>query len=414
MEYLFIAGNNKAIMKHIVIVGGGFAGVFAARGLLKRSDVKVTLISKKNYFLFFPMLHEVATGGLSGHNLAEPYRNLLHGENFDFVKDEVTDIDFKKKSVRCKNCVHKYDYLVMCTGSMTNFFGTKGAEEHCFTLKSLEDAFRLKNHVIRMVEAAFLAKDEKEHLTSVAIVGAGPTGVELSIEMQEFLEQMCKSNARFKGHPKVYLIQRGDRVIPQIPLLQKEAEKRLHKHNIHVLTNSAVTEVQRGKVIVEGGKSIDAATIIWTAGVKPRLIQTVPDVAGGKTFKVNEFLQIPEYKDVFVIGDCSSYTQNGEKSPIPALAQTASEEGKHVSKNLGRLLDKKELIPFKFNLKGQFITLGKGYGAGFIGKIKLRGFFAWWLNRTIYLFKIFGTGNKLKTAWEWTLNLFTKRDACEH
>lgn len=402
-------------MKHIVIVGGGFAGVFAAQGLLKRADIKVTLISKKNYFLFVPMLHEVATGGLSGHNLAEPYRNLLHSENFDFVKDEVESIDLKKKTVRCKNCVQRYDYLILSTGSMTNFFGTKGAEEHCFTLKSLEDAFRLKNHVIRMAEAAFLEKGaEQERLTSVAIVGAGPTGVELSIEMQEFLEQICRSNAKFKGHPKVHLIQRGPKVIPQIPLLQKEAEKRLHKHKIHVLTDSAVTEVQKGKVVMEGGKAIEAATIIWTAGVKPRLIPTTPDVAGGKTFVVNEFLQLPEFKEVFVIGDCSSYTQKGEKGPVPALAQTASEEGKHVAMNLNRLLDKKDLVPFKFKLKGQFITLGKGYGAGFIGRIKLRGFIAWWLNRTIYLFKIFGAGNKLKTAWEWTLNLFTKRDACEH
>ncbi len=403
-------------MKHIVIVGGGFAGVYAAKGLLKRTDVKVTLISKKNYFLFVPMLHEVATGGLSGHNLAEPYRNLLRSENFEFVKDEVTDIDLNKKTVRCKNCVQKYDYLVMCTGSMTNFFNTLGAEENCFTLKSLEDAFRLKNHVIRMVEAAFLAKSasEQERLTSVAIVGAGPTGVELSIEMQEFLEQMCRSNAKFKGHPKVQLIQRGPKVIPQIPLLQKEAEKRLHKHKIHVLTDSAVTEVKKGSVIIDGKRSIDAATIIWPAGVKPRLVSTTPDVAGGRTFVVNEFLQLPSFKDVFVIGDCSSYTQKNEKMPIPALAQTASEEGKHVSKNINRLLDRKELIPFTFKLKGQFITLGKGYGAGFIGSIKLRGFKAWWLNRTIYLFKILGAGNKLKTAWEWTLNLFTKRDACEH
>lgn len=403
-------------MKHIVIVGGGFAGVYAARGLLHRHDIKLTLVNKKNYFLFMPMLHEVATGGLCGHNLAESFRNILKGEHFEFVEDEVTQVDLKEKKVIGKRWNGSYDYLVMGAGSVTNFFGTKGADEHCFTLKSLDEARRLKSHILRMAEAAFAAKGkEQERLMSVAIVGAGPTGVELAIEMHEFLAQVAKSNASFRIRPNVYLIQRGPTVIPQIPRLIKDAERQLRKYKIHVLTESAVIEVQRDKVIIEGEKEVRAGTIVWTAGVKPALIPTVPNIAEEKrTFVVNEFLQLPDFREVFVIGDSSSYTQAGEKGPVPALAQTASEEGMHVAKNLNRLLDKRDPIAFRFKLNGQFISLGKGYGAGFIGQIKVTGFFAWWLNRTIYLTKILGTGNKLRTAWEWTLNLFTKRDACEH
>ena len=404
-------------MNRVVIVGGGFAGVYAAKGLLKRKDVHVTLISKRNYFLFVPMLHEVATGSLCGHNLAESYREILKGKNFEFIEDEVAQVDFKKKNVNCKRGSVRYDFLVMCTGSTTNFFGTIGASEHCFTLKSLSDAVLLKNHVLRCMERAFVEHDklERERLLSVVIVGAGPTGVELAIEMQEFLEQVCKSNALFHERPKVFLVQRGQKILPQIPRLQDDALRQLRKNNVYVLTDSAVKEVKVARVELETGKSIDARTIVWTAGVKPVLIPTIPEVAGDKKcFVVNEFLQLPAFPDVFIIGDCSQYTQKGEKTPIPALAQVASEQGKHVAKNLGRLLDKDALVPFEFKLKGQFISLGKGYGAGFIGPIKITGFKAWWLNRTIYLFKIIGTGNKLRTAWQWTLNLFTKRDACEH
>lgn len=405
------------MMKHVVIVGGGFAGVYAARGLLKRRDVKVTLISKRNYFLFIPMLHEVATGGLSGYNLAEPYRGILRGKNFSFLQDEVREVDLVKRHVACAHGEVPYDYLVLATGSTTNFFGTKGAEEHCFVLKSLEDAFRLKNQVVRKAEEAFMAKekDVQEQKLSVVIVGAGPTGVELAIEMQELLEQICKSNASFHGRPSVYLIQRGDRVIPQIPRLQGDAERQLKKHGVHVLTGAGVTEVRKDGVVLQDGRIIAADTVVWSAGVKPSIVKTIPDVAGEKRcLVVDAYLRLLQFPEVFVIGDCATYIPEGEKTPIPMLAQVATEQGKSVGKNLARLLGKRELVPFSFKLKGQFISLGKGYGAGFIGPLKLTGFKAWWLNRTIYLFKILGAGNKLKTAWEWTLNLFTKRDACEH
>ncbi|MBS3147799.1 NAD(P)/FAD-dependent oxidoreductase [Candidatus Woesearchaeota archaeon] len=400
-------------MKKVLIIGGGFAGVYAAKRLLKE-NVRVTLVSKTNYFLFIPMLHEVASGNLCGHNLAEPFKDILRGKNFEFVQDTAEFIDLKNKKVKLAHCEKEYDYLVLSTGSKTNFFGIPGAQ-NCLALKNLEDAMRIKREIIRNFEASFHEKNKelRKSLCSIAIVGAGPTGVELAIELKEFADQLLNSDAKNVETAQVYLIQRGPHILPSLPELRDVAMKRLRKHHIHILTDSSVKEVQEGKVILDKG-AIEAQTIIWSAGIIANTIQTEPKTANDKGCTVvNEFLQLPAFHEVFVVGDCSLFYPQGSKDPIPALAQVATEQGKQVGKNIARLLSEQELEPFSFKNKGTLISLGKGYGAGIVFGIPVRGFFAWWLNRTIYLFKILGFSNKLKTAWEWTLNLFTRRDACE-
>lgn len=401
-------------MKRVVIIGGGFAGVYAARRLLKE-NVKVTLVSKSNYFLFLPMLHEVASGNLCGHNLAEPFRDILRGNNFEFIQDTAEFADLKSKKVKLSHCEVEYDYLVLSTGSKTNFFSIPGAQS-ALTLKNLEDANKIKREIIKNFEASFHEKnkDERRRLCSIAIVGAGPTGVELAVELKEFADQLLESNAKNSEAAQVYLIQRGPHILPQLPKLRDVALNRLKKHRVHVLTDSAVKEVKDGRVLLEKGE-VGVKTIIWSAGVIPNAIPTEPKAANDKgCFVVNEFLQLPAFPEVFVVGDCSLFYPKGEKTPVPALAQVATEQGKLVGKNIARLLNGAPLEPFVFKSRGALISLGKGYGAGIVFGVPVKGFFAWWLNRTIYLFKILGFGNKLKTAWEWTLNLFTKRDACGH
>ncbi|MBI4146244.1 NAD(P)/FAD-dependent oxidoreductase [Candidatus Woesearchaeota archaeon] len=402
-------------MKRIVIIGGGFAGVYCAKKLLK-ANAHVTLVNRTNFFLFVPMLHEVATGGLCGHNLAEPIREVLNAPNFTFIKGVAQSVDLERSIVKLDEQELKYDHLVLSTGSTTNFFNILGAEKNCLTLKGLHDAHRIKSQVIECLEKAFKAKTalERDSLSRVVVIGAGPTGVELAIEMQELLDQVVASNKNFKHRAEVVLVQRGEHILPQLPELRKDAERQLRKHGVKVLLNSPVKEVNHGQVVLDK-KAIDAGTIIWTAGVKPNVLPTTPSLANERgCILVNEFLQVPAFPEVFVIGDCATYTQKGSADPLPALAQVATEEGKHVARNIRALLDGRSPEPFLYKSKGTLLSLGKGHGTGIIFGFKVTGFFAWWLNRTIYLTKIIGFGNKLRTAWEWTLNLFTKRDACQH
>jgi NADH:ubiquinone reductase (H+-translocating) len=408
-------------MKNVVIVGGGFGGIYAARGLLRyfknNNNICITLINPTNYFLFIPMLHEVATGTLCGHSLAEPIRELLHGKNFTFLKDTVTSVDLMKKHVRITKKSLPYDYLVLATGSEINYFGVPGAEKHTLKLKSMNDAIHLKNHLIESIEHSFSSTNakEKKKFASVAIVGAGATGIEVAVEVREFVNQILDSNKRNKTDAQVFLIQSGDRVLPQFPTLQKNAREALDNSCVTVLCGSPVIQVMKDKVMMKNGKTIAAHTILWTAGIKPHTVKTVPKATDEKgRFIVNSMLQLGKYPDVFVIGDCASYTQPSDKQPLPALAQVATEQGKHVARNIYHHLKKQQLEPFYYKLRGVMMSLGKRKGIGIVKGVKIQGFIAWFFMRTVYLFKILGARNRMKTAWAWTLDLFMKRDTSQH
>jgi len=402
--------SGKDKMKNIVIIGGGFGGVYAARGLLNilrhNPDIHITLINNTNYFLFVPMLHEVATGTLSPANIAEPLREILRGKNFTFIREKALSVDLNKKKVKTETKVLSYDYLVFATGSTANFFNTSGAE-YCLTLKNDADARVLKNHLITSLEHYFCTHDET--FSTFVVIGAGPTGIELCLEIKEFVNQILKSNANNHIKPHIILVHAGDVVLSQFPKLQKQAQRQLDKHEIEVLVNSLVTKVSKNSVVV-GDKTIDAATIIWTAGVKPSPVVTVPKIVNERDFFViDEFLRVRRYDTVFAVGDCAFC----ESNQLPMLAQVATTQGKHVAGNIALHLSGKKMKPFTYKVRGILLSLGKRKGAGVLFGIPIHGFFAWWLMRTIYLFKIIGTANKLKTAYDWTLDFFVKRDMTE-
>ena len=401
-------------MKNIIVIGGGFGGVYAAKKLLHyfKHDANITLINKTNYFLFVPMLHEVATGSLASNNVTEPLREILRGANFRFIKGEVQSIDLKQKQLSLNQHTMHYDYLVIATGSHTNFSNVPGAEKYALPLKNLQHALHVKNHIIESIEYAFKTDDEKEKraYATVAVVGAGATGIELSIEVKELVDQLLKNNVSSNILSHVILIHSHSEILSQFPKLRQDAMKALKKHGIELILNDRVTKVEKSQLTMKDGRTIDAATIIWTAGTTPNKLPTKPS----ENFIVNEYLQLPSYPEVFAIGDCASYTQPGKSYPMPALAQVAAEAGKHAAKSIYLMHNKKPLKPFMYNLRGVLLSLGRRKGAGIIKGIKITGFPAWFIMRTIYLFKIIGTINKLKTAYEWTLNLFAKRDTSQH
>ncbi|MBI5393214.1 NAD(P)/FAD-dependent oxidoreductase [Candidatus Woesearchaeota archaeon] len=450
----------------IVIIGGGFGGVYTAKHLLDKyknnNNVEITLINKENYFLFTPMLHEVATGGLNRYHVAEPIRDILHAKNFHFLKAQATEVNFDKKIVLTNHiCLH-YDYLVIAVGATNNFFNIPGVEKHSQQLKTVDDAKNIKNKIIDSLEhAEMLAREQskydnkqsnnqfrnheeiKKWLTFV-VCGAGPTGVEVAAELIEFIESHLRQfNHVKKEDIAVYLIQRDAKILSQLD--QKciaAASYVLEKKGIKIKVNSACISMDKDSICFANGNNIKSYTKIWTAGVKPNTLKTIPAVVDQRGFfHVNNYLQLKEtdgdkdnnnkdkknfanqYAPIWAIRTIqnlikrmqrqdftkfSGYKNN--KTPVPQTAQAATKEAKVVAANIINLIEKKELQEFHFSEAGFLVSLGQRYAIADIKGFHFKGFFAWWLWRTVYLFKIIGIKNKLRIAHEWTMRLFSKRE----
>jgi len=402
--------------KHIVIVGGGFGGIYTARylkPLVKKGLIDVTIINRKNYFLFTPLLHEVATGGLSPISVVEPIREIFRHDNIRIVVDEVKHIDTQSRQVETLSTTFSYDYLVISSGAETNYYGVQGARENTLNLKDLRDAQILRKKLIDACEKGSLSEDEKEKekILSTVIVGAGPTGVELAAEIMEFMHEtlcayyhMCGLE---KKHMKISLVAASKEILPQFPIeLCKIAEKRLVKKNINVMKSAEVVEVKPGRIIFKDNSFLEADTIIWVAGIKPSSleIQGAAKEKNGR-IKMNEFLQVEGVQNIFSLGDVSG--------TAPQLAQIAVRQGKIVAENISASISNTPLTPFKYEVKALLLSLGQWYATGKIFGIVLRGPFMWLIWRAIYLFNFHNPRKRIKIATEWIINFFYPRDITE-
>jgi NADH dehydrogenase len=401
----------------IVILGGGFGGVYTLKYLHKffhNTDIKLVLVNKKNYFLFTPLLHEFATGSVSLENLVEPIREIIRCCDYEFIHGEVKRIDLEKKIVELNENKIDYDYLVIALGSKTNFYNIPGAEENSFTLKSLDDAIRLRNHFIHMFEIA--SKDKDEGLLTFVIVGGGATGVELAAEMSDYF---YKTFSKFYpkeviSKVKIILIERGNELIPQFsPKLRKIALEVLKKRNIKVILEKGVKEVGKDFIKLDDETIIKTKTVIWTAGVQPNLPEIIGNIEKDNKERliVNEYLQVKNYENVFSIGDVCSYIQN--KKPLPQLAQVAVRQAEFVAKNIFNLIKNKPLEKFVYKHQGDLISLGRFFAIGEIKNFTFSGFFTWILWRGVYLSKVISNKDKIKTFIDWLLDFFYPRDITE-
>jgi NADH dehydrogenase len=412
----------------IVILGGGFGGVytlkylhklFQTRGLTRIStrinaDVKLVLVNKKNYFLFTPLLHEFATGSVSLENLVEPIREIIRCCDYEFIHGEVKRIDLENKIVELNENKIDYDYLVIALGSKTNFYNIPGAEENSFTLKSLDDAIRLRNHFIHMFEIASKDKDD-ESLTFV-IVGGGATGVELAGEMSDYFYKTFSKfyPKKIISKVKIILIEKGNELIPQFsPKLRKIAFEVLKKKNVEVILGKGVKEVGKDFIKLDDETIIKTKTVIWTAGIEPNLPEIIGNVEKDSKGRliVNEYLQVKNYENVFSIGDVCCYIQN--QKPLPQLAQVAVRQAKAVAKNIFNLIQNKPLEKFVYRHQGDLISLGRFFAIGEIKNFTFSGFFAWILWRGVYLSKLISNKDKIKTFIDWLLDFFYPRDITE-
>ncbi len=443
----------------IVIIGGGFGGIYTAKHLLKQfknnKEIEITLINKENYFLFTPMLHEVATGGLNRYHITESIRDILYAQNFHFLKAEVTEINFEQKMISTNNVCLYYDYLVIAIGATNNFFNISGADKYALQLKNIEDARNIKNKVIDCLEhAEMLAKqnnnnennnqnnkqkseeinqkntnsnkinqEEIKRLLNFVVCGGGPTGVEITAELTEFIENNIKQfNSIKKENINIYLIQRDSRILSMLDQKCSDAAAAtLQKKGIKIQLNCACTSMDENAIYFADKTKIESYTKIWSAGVKPNKIKTIPTIADERGFfHVNQYLQLEKRNEkdnaiqiinnVFVIGDCALFFNKNETKPVPQTAQAATKEAKIAAINIKNLIEKRELTEFHFSEAGFLVSIGQRYAIADIKGFHFKGLFAWFLWRTIYLFKIIGVKNKLRIMYEWTLRLFMRRE----
>ncbi|MDO8430588.1 MAG: NAD(P)/FAD-dependent oxidoreductase [Candidatus Taylorbacteria bacterium] len=384
---------------HIVIVGGGFGGVYTAKNLYKlfnKNEVDITIINKSNYFLFTPLLHEVSTGGLTPDSIIESMREVFRGSCVNIVEDFVIDIDKGKRMVKTATTSFLYDYLVISTGSETNYFNTEGAKEHTFTLKSLEDAMALRNHILQTCEKAVQTKNKD--LLVTAVVGAGPTGVELSAEILEYMQHTLCAYYRNSGFVekdvKIKLMTMTPDLISQFPQKMRDITMiELNKKGVDTMTNTIVLKVEPNLLTFKDGSTLKAHTIIWVAGVTAGVNGRI---------EINQNLQTVANPEIFALGDAAG--------KFPMLAQVAVQQAKTVARNIYALAHNKELSVFEYKQKGLLLSIGQWYAVGHLGGMTFKGRIMWLIWRVAYLSNFLSWRKRFEIAFEWTENLFSPRD----
>ncbi len=406
--------------KKIVILGAGFGGLYAYKSIAKEfydDEIEVTIVNRNNYFLFTPMLHEVATGSVGHHQVVESVRQIVHKDHTKFHVAELLSVDCEEKVVKTSVGELSYDILIMALGATTNFFNAKGAQEYSLALKDLHDAIKIRNTIIDIFEKASEIKDEVERkkVLSFAIVGGGATGVELVSEMASLFSNTFSKYYRDiikKSDINLFLVNQGAEILaPFDKKLRDKALSIIKDQGVNVMLNTGVKEVKKDGIVLNDDSFLQAGTVIWTAGVKsnpPMFTCAVPIDKWGR-ITVNEFLQIPILPEVFVLGDMASLL-NKEGMPLPMLAQVAEKQGLHTGKNIKLLLENKKMLPFVYKSRGQLASLGRYEAVADIAGFKFSGFLAWFIWRTIYLFKFISNSKKIKIAADWTVNLFYPHD----
>ena len=406
--------------KQIVILGGGFAGIYSALSILEHAgtEAEITVISKHNYFLFTPMLHEVATGGLGHHQVVESIREIIRKTPIRFFEATVASVDLSKKEAVTDHGSFSYDYLIVALGATTNFFDTKGAAEHALVLKDLQGAIKLRSTIIERFEAASRTTDpeKRREMLSFVIVGGGATGVELAAEISEFTKRTLHKYYRrqfSENCTRITLVQSAPELLPSFgPETRSRAHKSRIKKGVSVILSTKVNEVRKDAVVLAGGASVPAGTVVWTAGVRPNMLET----AGGEFAKdsssriiTDSAFRVKGAAHVYALGDIA-HVENASERAYPMLAQVAVAEAKHLGKNIARTMHGKPELPFVFKAEGELVSLGQWEAAGTIGKLNLYGKLAWFIWRTVYLFKFISRSKKLKIAVDWTIHLFFPRD----
>ena len=374
---------------------------------LSNAEAEVLVIDRHNYHTFIPMLYQVATGFIEPQLIAYPLRKALRGiNNANFLMAEVQQVDLENKTVITDSQKIIYDYLVLSTGSQTNFLGVSGAPQFTFPLRTLENAISLRNHILNCFERAVKQNGaEIEQLLTFVIVGGGPTGVEMAGALQELIHNcLSKDYPQLDLHQaRVILLQSGSSLLGSYPQhLQKYTVRQLRDRGVKVHFNNRVKEASATEVVLEDGTKIATSTIIWTAGVEANIPDAETDVttASKNKVEVRSTLELPNYPQVYAVGDVAYVEQNGE--PLIGIAPEALQQGGMVAENIKRQLEGQKPKAFNYFNKGRAAIIARNAGVILLlGKIPVGGFFGWLMWLCIHLYYLPGLSNRFKVLGAW-------------
>ena len=406
--------------KNIVIIGGGFAGINLARKLGGKKGVHVTLVDRNNYNFFPPLLYQVATGMLDISSISIPFRTLFRGKrNLQFRLGEFSKVVPEENKVLLSSGELNYDYLVIATGTKANFFGMENIEKNSLPMKTVDDAVKLRNFLIREAEKYTYTTDESEKrkIRNIVISGAGPSGVEVAGMIAEMRGRVLADiyPELINESLNLYLVDGMDSVLPPMrEKSQKYSQESLEKMGIKVMLNKLVADFKDDKVYFKDGDIIETKTLIWTAGVTGLKFEGFPDSSyeSGNRLKVNEYNKVENTDNIFAIGDaCIQMSDSHFPRGHPQLGSVATQQGKHLAKNFVAISKKLNGEPgaenpkaFHYNDKGSMAIIGKSKAVAdlTIPKTTLTGWIAWisWL--FVHLFLLISYRNRFRTMWNWT------------
>jgi len=389
----------------VVILGGGFGGLSAARAL-RKADAKVTLVDRRNHHLFQPLLYQVATAALNPSDIAVPIRSIVRRQkNTTVLMGEAASVDVAARKVRLSDGELDYDYLVVATGATHSYFGHDDWAPYAAGLKTIEDALEIRRRVLTAYERAERETDperQREWLTFV-IVGGGPTGVELAGALAEISRHALARDFRAidPTRARILLLEGGPRILPPFPPeLSEKAREQLVDLGVEVRTGAQATGIDANGVTI-GTERLAARTVLWAAGVAAsplaKSLGAPLDRAG--RVQVTPELTLPGRTDVFVIGDLATLQQDGK--PLPGVAPVAMQAGRHTAVNIVRAIRGEPLVPFRYRDKGSLAVIGRGAGVAAFPKSNWSGTIAWWAWLLVHIFYLIGFRNRVLVLLEW-------------
>jgi NADH:ubiquinone reductase (H+-translocating) len=406
----------------ILVLGGGFGGIHAAVHLEKKfraeSNVEITLVSRDNFFLFTPMLHEVAASDLDITHIVSPIRTLLR-RSAVFVGD-VESVDLKQRAVTVAHGFERhrhqleYDHLVVALGSITNFYGLPGLEQRALTMRTLGDAIHLRNRIIATLEEGDTECAARgDGLLTFVVAGGGFAGVETAAGVNDFVREALRFYPRLSPERiRMVLVHSGPVILPELgEKLGAYAQRKLAARGVEIITNAKVAGVDEFGVTLGDGRHIPSRLVVWTAGTSPHpLIHDLPCGLDRGRIVVDATLAVPGWPGVWALGDCAVVPDRRTGKPHPPTAQHALREAKTVAANIANVMSGRAPVAFDFRTVGQLAAIGRRTGVARILGLNFSGFPAWWLWRTIYLSKLPRLEKKIRVAIDWTLDLVFAKD----
>jgi NADH dehydrogenase len=390
----------------VVILGGGFGGLAAARALYKSAEV--TVVDRHNFQTFLPLLYQVSTAGLAADHVAYPIRGALRKTDIKFRMGSPISIDHKNQEVKLDSSeVLKFDHLIVALGSVSADFGIPGVNEYALGMKTVHEALTIRAEIMRRFED--LCRFEDDTKLSISVIGGGPTGVEMAGAIAELIRGPLKSDqANAAAHIQISLIEAGPRLLPPFaPSLSERTKKDLEKLGVKVLLNTAVKAIEHRKIILKDDSVLNSEITIWAAGVKGSDAMAQLNLpTNGNRVAVEPTMQVKNYPNVWALGDIAG-ALGKDGRPLPMVAPVAIQQGKFIAKQIARLMAKKPLTDFKYLDKGSMATIGRNKAVVQVKGLKISGPIAWLIWLWLHLFYLLGGRNKIGTMADWTWNYLT-------